>query len=135
MFTYIAYAPGCYDCTLKPALPYLLVSVGPMSLPPPPLRQPTSDEFIVSEDLPSYSDTLRSGPSRYACLMLSGTDRIQAISFPYNRRMRDLLVTALRAGEGVANVDLPEDDVWDFKLYGTPCKLSRPASLHAPACG
>lgn len=76
----------------------------------------------IDDELPSYSDTLRSGPAKYACLMLSGTDRIQAISFPYNRRTRDLLVSALKVGQGVANCDLPEDGVWDFKLYGKPCE-------------
>lgn len=101
-------------------------SLSPLSPPPFSPLLPTSPEVDMSidDELPSYSDTLRSGPAKYACLMLSGTDRIQAISFPYNRRIRDLLVSALKAGQGVANVDLPEDGVWDFKLYGKPCEFA-----------
>lgn len=104
----------------------ILSPLSPSSLYSPPL--PTSPpaeappEMSIDDELPSYSDTLRSGPAKYACLMLSGTDRIQAISFPYNRRTRDLLVSALKVGQGVANCDLPEDGVWDFKLYGKPCE-------------
>lgn len=93
--------------------------------PPMPTSSLTSPgvDGLNEEELPSYSDTLRLGPAKYACLMLSGTDRIQAISFPYTRRIRDLLVSALKAGQGVANVDLPEEGVWDFKLYGKPCEF------------
>lgn len=73
---------------------------------------------------PSYLATLCGPTARYACMSLSGTDKLRLIGFPEDdaTAVVEVVDAAITASWGVQARTCPKKRVFEWKLKGRPCE-------------